>query len=140
MTRGSHACDDGRIGRRHEIDAPRLAVEQRPPRRGREPHHVHGILDDDRHTRKRSQRFAGQAPPVDGSRILDGLFVDEDDRVVARVEGLDLLHAVCGEAFRGERAGSKTVLDLRHGQGAQVQRRRDFRGRGLDIRFEIAHS
>ena len=96
--RGAHPRDYGRVEGRKEIHPARLAMEQRPSGGGGKPHHVHRILDHHRHAGQRPQGFARGAAPVDGARIREGVRIEEDDRVVARIVGGNPIEAGLGSA------------------------------------------
>ena len=55
----AHPRHHRRVGAGHQVDAAGLAVEQRPARRGGKAHHVHRVLDHDRHAGQRPERLAG---------------------------------------------------------------------------------
>jgi len=108
----AHPRHHGRVGAGHQVHPAGLAVQQRPAGRGREAHHVHRVLDHDRHAGQRTQRFAGGPARVDRAGIGQGIRVEEDDRVVVPVIGGDAVEERLGQRFGRNAAGKGGVRPL----------------------------
>ena len=141
----AHPRRHRRVGRRDQVDAAGLGAEEVPAAGARQAGHVHRVLDDDGHPRERPQLLARRPAGIDGAGIVECLRIHHDERLVARVVGLDprqegLCQRLGGDAALGK--GALAVLD-RHLD--QLRRQRilghlegDGDGKGHCIHLDLA--